>query len=160
MIKNYLNEQKGIMISDVIIAILVILLFGGVITSLMYNIVLESAKTKANSQEIDLATEIFEDIEKSAFSDVTEENIISFINDRYDPNQVTAGKSIESLNSKYKIMVTVTPYSELEGNEDKLDLIKIIELKIQIEINNKPYITEMSTVKKATMDEVNDIIGN
>lgn len=159
MIKSYFKKQKGVIVTDAIIAILIIMLFVGIIASLMYNIVLETIKTKINSQQIDFATQIFEHIEKSAYADVTVENIIDFVNENYNDELVTVGENVESLTGTYKIGITVTPYNELEGNEEKYDLLKIVTLKIQSEINDKKYTTEMSTVKKTTIEEAEKIIN-
>lgn len=159
MIKSYFKKQKGVIVTDAIIAILIIMLFVGIIASLMYNIVLETIKTKINSQQIDFATQIFEHIEKSAYADVTVENIIDFVNENYNDELVTVGENVESLTGTYKIGITVTPYNEIEGNEEKYDLLKIVTLKIQSEINDKKYNTEMSTVKKTTIEEAEKIIN-
>ena len=52
-IKKILKKEKGIIVSDAIIAILLILLFVGIIASLIVNIILESTKIKTVQDAID-----------------------------------------------------------------------------------------------------------
>ena len=57
------KKQNGIVVTDAIIAILIVLLFVGIITSLISKISTEKYKIKINSQQISLATQIFENVE-------------------------------------------------------------------------------------------------
>ena len=159
MIKNYLKKQQGIMVTDAIIAILIMMLFLGIITSLMYNIVLETTKTKISGQQVGFITEIFEYIEKCDYEEVTVVNIIDYINSNFDTELVSGATDIAELTTKYKIGITITPYNELEGNEDKYNFIKLIELKVQADISDKTYTTEISTVKKVTIQEAEEIVN-
>lgn len=151
--KNIDKGQRGIILSDAVIAVLIILLFAGIMTSLIINIVLESAKIKMNSQQIDFATEILEYIEILPYENVTQENLIKYVNDK-DLDYVSAGETVDTLTTPYKIGIEVEKYKEIEGNEDKLDIIKIVTLTIQNDLNDKQYSTEISRIKKATMSEV------
>ncbi len=81
-IKQILKKEKGIIVSDAIIAILIILLFVGIIASLIVNIVLESTKIKINSGQLDFATEILEYVENLPYEAVTEENLINYVNNK------------------------------------------------------------------------------
>ena len=123
--KKILKEQKGVIISDAIIAILIILLFAGIITSLIVNIVLESSKIKMNSQQMDFATEIFEHIETLSYDSVTQINLINYINNK-NLDYVSAGATVEGLTTPYKIGIEVEKYNESEGNEEKFDIIEEI----------------------------------
>lgn len=157
LIKKTLKEKKGIILSDAIIAILIILLFAGLITSLMAKIFLESAKIKSSSQQMDFSTEIFEYVEKIPYASVTQENLINYINNK-NADYVSAGDTIESLNTPYKIAITVETYVP-EENANRLDIIKIITVKIENNLGSKPYSTTTSRIKKATMQEIEEMLN-
>lgn len=156
-IKNILKEKKGIFLSDAIIAILIILLFTGIIVSLMTNIFLESAKIKLSSQQVDFVTEIFEYVEKIPYENVTQENLINYINEK-NVDYVSAGSTIEDLTTPYKIAITVEKYNETEGNTDKLDLIKVVTVNVENNLSDKQYSTTMSKLKKRTIQETTELL--
>lgn len=156
-IKKILKKEKGIIVSDAIIAILLILLFVGIIASLIVNIILESTKIKINSGQLDFATEILEYIEKLPYKDVTEENLINYVNNK-NSEQVSAGTVTTGLTTTYKIGIKVQSYNQIAGNEDKLDIIKLITLTIENDLENKKYSTEITKIKKANIEEVKQIL--
>ena len=156
-IKKILKKEKGIIVSDAIIAILLILLFVGIIASLIVNIILESTKIKINSGHLDFATEILEYIEKLPYKDVTEENLINYVNNK-NSEQVSAGTVTTGLTTTYKIGIKVQSYNQIAGNEDKLDIIKLITLTIENDLENKKYSTEITKIKKANIEEVKQIL--
>lgn len=158
MKKNKIKNAKGIMISDAIVAILMIILFTGTITSLIYNTISETTKTKIYSQEMDIATDIFEYIAKINYNDVNVENISEYINSAYNGKDISAGANTDSLTTTCKIGITITPYSELEGNSSKYDFIKVIQLNIKRKMLNKDYETKISTIKKANAKEAQKVI--
>lgn len=157
MNKEKLKGQKGIVVSDAIIAILIILLFTGLIATLITNIVLESTKIKMNSQQMDFAIEILEYVENMPYESVTANNLIDYVNGK-GVEYVSAGTTVDSLTTPYKIGIEVEKYNETEGNRDKLDIIKIITLTIENNLEDKSFSTTISRVKKATIDEIQDML--
>lgn len=157
VIKSRLKGKRGIITSDAVISIIVVMLFTGVIMSLMVNVVLETQKIKMNSQQTDLAIEVLEHIKTLSYNETTESNLIAYINTK-NLDYVSAGTATESLTTPYKIAIDVQNYNETEGNRDKLDIIKIIEVRVETVLNDKEYSTVISTIKKATMEEVEAII--
>lgn len=152
------DEQRGIITSDAIVAILIIMLFVGIITSIITNIVLESSKIKINSQQMDFATELMEYAEQLPYEEVTETKLIAYVNSKYDEDRVKAGESIEELDSPYKIAVSVETFIPEDETLPKLDIIKTVTLTIQNTLVNKVYTTTMSTVKRATAEEIEKIL--
>jgi len=148
-----LKEKKGVIVSDAIVAILLILLFAGITTSLMVNIVLESSKIKMNSQQIDFATELLEYAQEIPYENVTQDNLISYINNK-NQEGVSAGETVEALVTPYKIGIQVETYTPEDESLPKLDIIKVVTITVQSDLNNKTYTTTMSTIKKATTEEV------
>lgn len=155
---NKLREKKGVIVLDAIISIMIILLFAGLTISLIYNIVLESTRAKISSQQMDFAVEIFEYAEKLPYESVTQANLVSYINNK-NLDYVSAGENTENLSTIYKIAINVQSYNDIEGNSDKENIIKIITLNIENEVAGKPFITEVATLKKATIEEAEDIIN-
>ena len=51
---NIFKEKKGIIVADAIVAILIILLFAGIVTSITINIFSEKTKIKLNSMYLDI----------------------------------------------------------------------------------------------------------
>lgn len=147
-----IREEKGIVVTDAIIAILIVMLFTGLITSLISKIMIEKMKIKMNSQQMTFVTQIFEHIEKMEYNEVTEENVINYINS-IEPTKISAGTSLDNLTTANKIKVKVEKYETTEENSG-FDLVKIVTLTIQNELDNKQYTTEISRIKKATMQDV------
>ena len=147
-----IREEKGIVVTDAIIAILIVMLFTGLITSLISKIMIEKMKIKMNSQQMTFVTQIFEHIEKMEYNEVTEENVINYINS-IEPTKISAGTSLDNLTTANKIKVKVEKYETTEENPG-FDLVKIVTLTVQNELDNKQYTTEISRIKKATMQDV------
>lgn len=160
IIKKDLKKNNGIIVSDAIVAILVLLLFAGIMTTLMTNIFLESARIKISSQQMDFATEIFEYVEKINYADVNEENLIKYVEAK-NIDSVKAAATIEEIDDSiaYKIAIDVETYIPKDKNLPELDLIKTITLTIENNLADEPYTTTLSKVRKASMEEVKEIVG-
>ena len=155
VINKIFRGHKGIIVSDAIVAILLLLLFVGIITSLMSNVFFESAKIKISSQQMDYATEIFEYVEKLRYEEVTENNLIQYVNNK-NVEYVKAGTSIEEIdeNVSYKIAIKVETYIPTDETLPKLDLIKTVTLTIENNLADESYMTTISKIKKANAEEV------
>ena len=161
--KKIMKQKKGIVVTDAIVAILLILLFAGIITSLMTNIFFESAKIKSGSQQIDFTTELFEHVDKLSYEEVTLANLIKYVNEDKNNEHVKAGTTIDEVKqnfpeAQYKIAITVENYMPTDEEIPKLDLVKKVTVTIENNLGNNPYCTTMSRVKKASMDDVQKIL--
>jgi len=155
--ENTLRKQKGILLSDTIVAILIVLIFTGILTSLIKNIVLQNVKIKMSSQHIDFAIEVLEYAEKLSYAEVTEQNLIAYINNKEEDN-VSASINVGLLTTPYKIEIDVENYNERAGNTDKLDILKIVTVTVETDIEDKTYSTTISSVKKATNAEIKSLL--
>lgn len=110
------EKNKGAALSDVVIAILIMILFLGILTSGYYNIYKNNISIKREAIATDYAIMILEDIDKMSYEDVTE-------------------KLNLDLDNKYNILDDYTVYLNIENyNENdssKQDIIKIVTLNIQ-----------------------------
>ena len=163
MKKSYLKNDRGAIGTDAFISVLIITLFVGLIATLTYNIYISTMKTKRHSQATEYIVEIFEYIDKQYYNDITEQNLVDYINNKYnnaenaDTNNDISDIKIASarnvtglentndtkdlLTTPYKIEVSITPYNA------KLDLVKTITVTIKYNIGNNEEILTMSRVK-------------
>ena len=81
------------------------------------------------------------------YDDVTEENIKNYINS-------IDGKISTNEDKPYKAQVSVTNYNQIEGNTDKLDLVKEIVMSVTYKVGNKDQKIEIKTVKSREKLEV------
>ena len=81
--KNILKEQKGIAASDALIAVLILILFSGLIATISYNIYLSNTSIKRMSKATSYIVDMFEYIDKSDYDYVTEENLAEYFNNKY-----------------------------------------------------------------------------
>lgn len=151
--KEKLKKNNGIMVSDAIIAILILLISASIIVTLITSIAVEKTKIKQNSMNINILTGILEHIETIDYENVTVENLITHIN-TLNPTYVSAGENIANLTTPCKIQVEVEKY----GGDDTLDLIKIVKLKIDTQFGKYQNTMEISRIKKATAEEVEKIL--
>ena len=154
--KRFLNNDKGIATSDGLIAILVIILFTGIISTLLYNIYIANVSVKritaANSYIIDL----FEYSEKLSYEDVTEANLINYFNDKYYDHNKKEAKALsqdQETDAKYNVIINVEKLNETSGNQDKEDLVEEITLTVKYKLGNKNQEITMKHVR--TIDVVN-----
>ncbi len=140
--KRNLKKENGIAAADGLVAILIITLFVGVISSLLYNIYLSNTSLKRMSKANGYIIDISEYVDKIYYDDVTEEQIINYFNKKYYDNQnnaeVKAQKSEENTNeTPFLLKINVQKYNETEGNTDKLDLVKQVTISAQYKLGNR-----------------------
>lgn len=148
--KNILKNNRGISGADALLAVALVILFSGIITTLAYNIYITSNSLKRSSQALEYITSTFEYIANQYYDDVTETNINSYINDTLNEKVSTE----ESEKAQYIANVTITNYNEMEGNTDKLDLVKEITMSVTYNLGNKNQKIEMKTAKTKEKLEV------
>lgn len=158
MKKIQFKSNKGLVATDALIAILIIVLFSGLIASVSYNIYLVNTNIKRMSKANFYIAEVFEYANKIYYDDVTEENLAEYFNNKYYyseekvPRQKPEAKiretPDETLDTPFKVYIEITNYNEIEGNTDKLDLLKQIKMTVEYSIGNKQQKIDMKTIKK------------
>lgn len=153
-----LKSDKGIVVADALVSVLLILLFGGLIVTIISTIVNETTKVKVNSTHIELETEVFEYVQKLSYEQTTDERIINYLNKKYsnDTDYISFGSSTDDLTTPCKVAIKVEQYGKDDG---KLDLVKIITISIENTSSDEQYKTEVSTLKKRTEAEVDDLLS-
>lgn len=135
-LKNLIRSNKGFTMQDLAIATLIITIFVGLISTLMYSVYKTNVKTNLTSQMATYAVQILEDIDKIPYEEVKPE-----LADEY--------KSDFSIPESFNISIEVSNYGE--GVNNVQDVIKIVKLNISYTILNE---TEEFSIQKLKIKEM------
>ena len=134
MKKLKLKSNKGFTMEDLVAAIIIILLFVGVLGSLMYSALKINLETKLAGTATYYTMQILEDIDKISYDEVTngmeEEYIEKF-----------------SISSGFDLSITVSSYS---NGTDTEDLVKTVKVTITYGLlgNSEQFVVEKLKVKE------------
>lgn len=146
--KRFLKSNKGITGADAVLGVALAILFSGIIATLSYNIYVTSNSLKRSSKALEYITSTFEYVATQYYDNVTEDNIKGYINNKLDGNISIEGTT------KYVATVNITKYNQIEGNEDKLDLVKEITMSVTYKLGDKDQTIEIKTAKSREKLEV------
>ena len=135
-LKNLIRSNKGFTMQDLAIATLIITIFVGLISTLMYSVYKTNVKTNLTSQMATYVVLILEDIDKIPYEEVKPE-----LADEY--------KSDFSIPESFNISIEVSNYGE--GVNNVQDVIKIVKLNISYTILNE---TEGFSIQKLKIKEM------
>lgn len=145
--KRFLKSNKGITAADAVLGVALAILFSGIIATLSYNIYVTSSSLKRSSKALEYITSTFEYVATQYYDNVTEDNIKEYINNLDEKISTNEGKP-------YKAQVSVTKYNQIEGNTDKLDLVKEITMSVTYKLGDKDQTIEIKTAKSREKLEV------
>lgn len=146
--KRFLKSNKGITGADAVLGVALAILFSGIIATLSYNIYVTSSSLKRSSKALEYITSTFEYVATQYYDNVTEDNIKNYISTKLD------GKISINEGTPYKAQVSVTNYNQMEGNTDKLDLLKEITMSVTYKLGDKDQTIEIKTAKSREKLEV------
>lgn len=146
--KRFLKSNKGITGADAVLGVALAILFSGIIATLSYNIYVTSSSLKRSSKALEYITSTFEYVATQYYDNVTEDNIKNYISTKLD------GKISINEGTPYKAQVSVTNYNQMEGNTDKLDLVKEITMSVTYKLADKDQTIEIKTAKSREKLEV------
>ena len=137
-----LKQKKGIGLADALIAVAILMIFTGIIISVSYNIYLQSNFIKRNEQATNYIVEIFEYAQGLVYEDVSQENLLKYINEIKEYNNVNAieGPYVDGtdIQKGYTIFINVI---------DKYpNYIKQIDITIMYKLGKKIKTVNMSTL--------------
>lgn len=148
MKKVKFKKNNGFAASDALIAIVIITIFTGLISTISYNIYLSNASLKRMSKANNYIIDVFEHVDKMYYEDVNEENLTAYVNEKYKNEEVQAVNSEETeVQTPFKFVIKVQKYSEMTGNEGKLDLVKEITATVKYKLGNREQIITMKKSK-------------
>lgn len=132
MIKRYFKENKGVTGVDLVVATVVIIIFSGILTSLMASLYKTSAEIQASSIAMAYATIISEKIDEKSFEEVSNnENFVAYLKAKGeveipDNYNITVIKASENgLNSEYIKSISIVVSYKVMNNDKSLSLSKL-----------------------------------
>lgn len=131
-LKKLIKSNKGFTMQDLIIAMLIITIFVGLVSSLMYSVYYINIKTDLTSQMSTYAVQILEDIDKIAYEEVT-------------PSLASTYKEKFSIPAGFNINIEVSNYGE--GMENIEDIIKIVKLSISYNLRGEEQTFSVQRLK-------------
>lgn len=135
-----IKQNKGIGLSDAIIAIGIFIIFTGFIISVSYNIYLQSNFIKRNEQATNYIIEIFEYAQGLLYEDVNAETIVGYINNKSENVKAIDGEYVDGVEKQeaYTIFIDIT--------DVKPDYIKQINITVMYELGGKVKTVNMKTL--------------
>ena len=129
-IKNKIKSNKGFTIQDLLVACLIIIIFVGIISSLMYTAYKINIKTKLMCQMTVYAVKILENIDKISYEEVQTKTA----NEYKDEFSIPNGFNVE---------IEISDYA----NNNINDVIKIVNLKLSYTLGNETEEFEVTRLK-------------
>lgn len=126
-ILNRLKSDRGITGTDISIAIIVIVVFTGVISKLMYNSYANGVEIQISANASCYATIILEKVDEKPFDEITSNFVLDLINDK-----------VIDIDPMYSVYFYV---------EDLTYMYKKVTVKILYSINNKQQDLTISKIK-------------
>lgn len=135
IVKEKLKSNKGFTIQDLIFALMIIMIFVGVIGSLFVSVYTVKADTKVDSLATIYAIKMLEYMDKVTYDKVSEENKSRLISEM---------RRTFNIPISYKISLDITKYKPSWDNED---YVRIIKLRMDYTFNNKDRQFVFDTIK-------------
>lgn len=138
-IKKLYENNKGFTTQEIIISIIIIIIFVSIITSGFYNYYMTIQSKNRRAIATNIIIDVIENIEIMNYEDITIDKVNDLI------------KSLEedgTIKKPYKVSFILQNYNELEGNEDKKDLLKILKVTVQYTANEKEEKYEITRLIK------------
>lgn len=144
-----------------LIAVLIIALFTGIIATIIYNIYLSNASIKRMGTATKYITNIFENMDKEYYENITVNGLENYINTNQELFNTSNNKINISSNDTtevavnignftkplYTINMYIEYYNKIQGNENKLDLVKQLNVSVTYKLGNKDQTITMKRLK-------------
>ncbi len=135
MIKTNIKSDFGFTMTDLVIAMIIFLIFSGLVVTAFYSSYVVNSKTKITASATNYSIQILEDIDKITYDEV-QNGMENMYRQKF------------SIPNGYSLKMEVTNYNE--GN-DKEDLIKNVKLTIEYKIAGD---TEKIVINKIKVKEL------
>lgn len=137
-----LRQNKGIGLADAIIAVVILMIFTGIIVSISYNIYMGSNFIKRNEQATNYIVELFEYAQGLVYENLDSQVMIDYINNKYENAKAIQGEYIEGAEKQaaYTIFVNVT--------DEYPNYIKKIDITVMYKLGKKSKTVNMQTLIK------------
>lgn len=129
--------NKGFTTTDIVISIIIIIIFVSIITTLFYNFYLSTSAKNRNAIALNCIIDVIEEAKMLNYDELDQTKIQDLLG---------ILKSNKTIPNGYEVSVNVQRYNELEGNNTKKDLIKILKVKVEYLVGQKNEKIEISTL--------------
>lgn len=136
-----LKDNKGITGIDISVALIIIVLFVGLVSSLSYNYVIASRNVNRKGTATDIAIAKLEELKRMTYDDILEmsgqdQNATEYYN--------VDGQKLEGGTGPYKLVTEVRKYTN-SNIENIQDVLKIAKVTVTYSIGNREESVEIST---------------
>ncbi len=147
-----LKNNKGYVITDVSIAIIILLILIPVIMGLVYGIDTSKLSSEIKSEAINIAINTIEAAKGLPVEDVTQSNILTEVSnmeafETYTISNKDTKTIIETNKASYELEVNVVDYNTINNNADP-NVVKTVTAKVTYKIKGTEKNIELSTVVK------------
>lgn len=130
--KKQIKNQKGASSADIIISIGIIMVFVSIVLIVYTNLNRVNSQILRKQTATNYAIAILENVDRLYYNEVTPE--------KFENIDIGNGKhkiADTEIARGYRANVTIQNYNETEGNENKLDVIKIVTVSIEYNTGTK-----------------------
>lgn len=122
---------------DIVVSIVVLSLFAGVIAGMFAELFMQNISIRMDAMAVNYAVIILEDTDRLPYAEVTTENLMNNVQDRY------------YMSDNYTANIEVTNYSDIDKTKE--DIIKIVKVTISYQLRDQEY---SYTVQKLKIKEM------
>lgn len=144
-----IKGNRGFTTTDIVVAIVVMMIFVGMIATLFYNFYLSTTAKNRNAMATNYIVDVIEEIKAMNYDEVQKDTQDSnSIN-----NLIQQLEATKQIPKGYIITGEVQKYNETEGNRDKKDLVKILTIRVEYSLGKKTEKIEISTLLLKTPEK-------
>lgn len=144
-----IKENRGFTTADIVVAIVVMMIFVGMIATLFYNFYLSTTAKNRNAMATNYIVDVIEEIKAMNYDEVQKDTQDSnSIN-----NLIQQLEATKQIPKEYIITGEIQKYNETEGNTDKKDLVKILTIRVEYSLGKKTEKIEISTLLIKTIEK-------
>lgn len=134
---NKFKKERGFVAIDAALGTTILIILSGLVIVLVLNVYNTNISMHRSSMATDYTVEILENAKLLNYYDT------KLIEGTYEGNNILG----VNLGNNYNARLVVQDYNKIEGNEDKKDLIKILELTLEYTDGNLNKNIKVSTLK-------------
>lgn len=136
-IKQKIKQIDGFTPVDIAISVVIIVIFIGLIATLFYNFYLTANDKNRNAMATNCLIDIIEEVKKMDYDQLNTQEVDLLLSSLQHNKTIPNG---------FTVFAKIQKYNEIEGNEQKLDVIKILQVKVEYRIGQKIQNIEVSTL--------------
>lgn len=144
---NFKNN-KGYVVVDATIAVIILMILIPVLMGMVYRVNLTNHETKIKAEVINILVNTIETAKGIELENLTEEKVINKLQDTYTISDITSNSAvITTFIASYKLKVSVVDYHDIHSDA-KENVLKTVKAVVTYKIGNKEKTMDLSTVVK------------